>query len=303
MTLASLAASGEIRSDYSVAELTTYKFGGPVRWFAEVSTRKQLDRVLAAKAAEPGPVPLFVLGRGSNTVISDAGFSGLMVKLTGDFVGAELVDEVVIAGGGMSLPRLARFCVAAGRGGLEWYVGIPGSVGGAVAMNAGGNGSDTAEWLVDATVLDAASGAVTVEDSHQLDLSYRHSRIGPTDVVLSARFRTIEREPVAGEQLMREITAWRKQHQPGGTFNAGSVFKNPTADAAGRIIDELGLKGYRCGGVAVSEKHGNFFVADQSACAQDVFDLVSEVRAIVAERRGVVLEPEIRFVGDFDGQL
>lgn len=301
MRLADLVPSGLVRRDYEFAGSTTYKFGGPAAWYADVASIADLETVLGARRSERESVPLFVLGRGSNVVVSDTGFRGLVIHLTGEFTTVAIEGMTITAGGGLSLPQLARQCAAAGRGGLEFYVGIPGSVGGAVAMNAGGHGSDTAEWLIDAAVVDTETGDTVVEDPAALDLSYRHSRIRPHEVVVSARFRSIERSPEQGEQLMRDITSWRRAHQPGGTFNAGSVFKNPPGDAAGRIIDAAGLKGFRCGGVHVSERHANFFVADRDAVARDVYNLVSEVTALVKERAGVELHPEIRFIGEFGG--
>lgn len=295
MTLDDLVGEGLVERDRKLGTMTTYKFGGAATWFAEVIDMGQLERVLAAA----GAVPLFVLGRGSNVVVADHGYRGLVIKLGGEFNDVEIVDGVAVAGAGVSLPRLARSCAAVGRGGLEFYVGIPGSVGGAIMMNAGGHGSDTAEWLIDADVLDSLTGRITSEGSGDLDLRYRHSRLASTDVVLRARFRTVARPRKEAEEIMREITTWRRRHQPGGTFNAGSVFKNPPGDAAGRIIDSCGLKGFRVGAVSVSERHANFFVAGEEATAQDVFDLVTNVRRMVREQTGVELQPEIRFIGEF----
>jgi UDP-N-acetylmuramate dehydrogenase len=276
--------------------MTTYKFGGTAKWYAEVATRSDLEEV-----AGIGGIPLVVLGRGSNMVVSDSGYAGLVVKLGDEFNQIRFDADTVEAGGAVSLPRLARACAAAGRGGLEWYVGIPGSVGGAVVMNAGGHGSDTAEWLIEASILDVDTGRITDETPEDLELSYRHSRLGANHVVFHARFRTEPRAREECEAMMRDVTAWRRTHQPGGTFNAGSVFKNPPDDAAGRLIDSVGLKGFRVGGVTVSERHANFFVADDEACAQDVFDLVGAVQFRVSEATGIVLQPELRFIGDFGG--
>lgn len=299
MTLADLASEGLIEADRPLGALTTYKFGGPAAWYGEPVNEIELAGIV--HACRDAGLPFFVLGRGSNVVVADSGFAGVVVRLAGEFNEMSFLEGHVIAGGAVSLPRLARAGAAAGRGGLEFYVGIPGSVGGAVMMNAGGHGSDTAEWLVEATVLDSVTGAQTREGPISLELGYRHSRLRPTDIVLGARFRTVPRDRSEGERLMREITAWRKEHQPGGTLNAGSVFKNPAGDAAGRLIDACGLKGFTVGGVSVSERHANFFVASEQATAQDVFDLVSAVRRLVAERTGVELQPEIRFLGDFGG--
>ena len=294
-----MVSSGAVLRDHSFAGSTTYKLGGPAAWYANVATRAELEAVLEARLGERDVPPVFILGRGSNIVVSDAGYRGLIIHLAGEFTSVALQDDVVTAGAAVALPQLARFCAAEGRGGLEFYVGIPGSVGGAVVMNAGGHGSDTAEWLTDATILDSDTGATSIEDPAALDLSYRHSRIRSNEIVLSARYRTVERPREEGERLMREITAWRRSHQPGGTFNAGSVFKNPPGDAAGRIIDEAGLKGLRCGAVSVSKRHANFFVAEKGATAQDMHDLVGRVVGIVRDRTGIELRPEIRFVGEF----
>lgn len=294
-----LVEAGLVVEGVPLGPLTTYKYGGPARWYAEVATTTDLGEVLAARLVDGAD--LLMLGRGSNLLVADAGYRGIVVRLAGDFAAMSIgTDGTVTAGGAVSLPMLARQASKAGRGGLEWYVGIPGSVGGALVMNAGGHGSDTGEWLLDAEVMDAETATVTTRDVAALDLSYRHSNLTDTDIVLSARYRSIDRDPVESEAFLRDITRWRREHQPGGTLNAGSVFKNPPGDAAGRIIDAVGLKGYRCGGAAVSDRHANFFVADQGASAQDIYDLVWAVRRRVGESLGVWLEPEIRFAGDFD---
>jgi UDP-N-acetylmuramate dehydrogenase len=295
---ASLVDEGLVTEHVPLGPLTTYRFGGPARWYAEVGSATDLERVLAARRA--AGVDLLVLGRGSNLLVADSGYPGVVVRLGGGLAVVSIgTDGIVAAGGAVPLPMLARHAAKAGRGGLEWYIGIPGSVGGALRMNAGGHGSDTGEWLLDAEVMDAGTGAITTRDVAGLDLSYRHSNLTDTDIVLSARYRSIARDPAEAEALIREITRWRREHQPGGTLNAGSVFKNPPGDAAGRIIDAVGLKGYRRGGASVSERHANFFVAEAGACAQDIYDLVWAVRRRVGEAVGVWLEPEIRFAGDF----
>lgn len=296
------ALAGVVERDKPLAPLTTYKFGGPARFYAEVSDEATLRAVLDARRQESGEdLPLLILGRGSNLVVADGGFDGLVIRLGGEFVAVTIneADGVVTAGAGVPLPRLARTTVKAGRGGLEFFVGIPGSVGGAVRMNAGCHGSETGEWLVAARILDTRTGEVSARTPAALDHRYRHSNLGRSDVVLTARFRTVDRDPTEGERIMREITVWRREHQPGGTFNAGSVFKNPPGIAAGKVIDDLGLKGLHVGGAAVSERHANFFVATPDATAQDVFDLVREVRRRVAAATGIELEPEIQFAGRF----
>ncbi len=299
MTLELPGDEGVLDRDVALGPLTTYRFGGTARYYAEVPDIGTLRRLLAARGAV-GDLPLLVLGRGSNLVVSDSGFPGLVVRLVGSFLSIDIADDgTVAAGGAVPLARLARETVKRSRGGLEWCMGIPGSVGGAVRMNAGGHGSDTAAWLLDADVLDAGTLELQQYDADDLDLSYRHSALLGSDIVVQARYRTFEQRVQVGEQALREITRWRRKHQPGGTHNAGSVFKNPPGDSAGRIIDAAGLKGFQVGGAAVSTRHANFFVADQTATAQDVYDLVWTVRRMVADATSVTLEPEIRFVGAF----
>lgn len=287
-----------VESDVSLAPLTSYKLGGTAAWFVEVLDDEHLDAVLRSV---PENLDVLLLGKGSNLLVADRGFSGLVIRLGGAFLEITVAsDGSVRAGGAAPLPRLARASGESGRCGLEFYAGIPGTVGGAVTMNAGGHGSDTAQCLIDATVLDRVSGERSERSAADLDLAYRHSNLGPDQIVTSARFSTSPCSRVEAEARIREITRWRKEHQPGGTFNAGSVFKNPGGDAAGRLIDAAGLKGLRRGGVAVSEIHANFFTADEDATAQDVWDLVKAVRRRVGEATGVWLVPEIRFAGAFD---
>ncbi len=300
--LAQLVADGVLTERAPLAALTTYKFGGPARWLLEADSEDDLIRLAAALAEEPAPVPVVVLGRGSNVVISDLGFRGVVVRPGPGLGGLEIgADGTCRTGGALPLPVLARRAAEADRGGLEFYVGIPGSVGGAVCMNAGCHGSDTAEWLVTARIADVRTGRVREAGPSDLGMSYRHSEVGGDEVVTAAVFRTVPRARADAEERMRAITAWRREHQPGGTLNAGSVFKNPPNDSAGRLIDSLGLKGFRVGAVSVSARHANFFVAGEGATAQDVHDLVAEVRRRVYEESGVLLEPEVRFVGRFSG--
>lgn len=166
-------------------------------------------------------------------------------------------------------------------------------------MNAGGHGSDTASVLESALILDVGTREVRSQPAAALELGYRHSNLASTDIVVQATFVTTAGDVDELEDELRQITRWRKEHQPGGTFNAGSVFKNPDGSFAGQIIDELGLKGYRVGPVAVSEVHANFMVADDSAKAIDIWTFVHNIAAIVEERTGMRLEPEIRFLGTF----
>lgn len=299
MTARSLLADrGKVTEDAPLAPLTTYRFGGRARFLVVADGEEDLG--LASRLAADEGVPILVLGRGSNVVVSDSGFDGVVIRpgpgMTG-WQGRE--DGSIVAGAGTALPMLARELARTGRGGLEFFTGIPGSVGGAVRMNAGCHGSETADWMVTARVFDLADAVARDRTPADLEMSYRHSNLTDGDFVVSATFRTVERDPAEADAVIREITRWRREHQPGGTLNAGSVFKNPPGDSAGRIIDDAGLKGLRVGAAEVSRRHANFFVAGEGATAQDVHDLVAEVRRRVLEQTGIALATEIRFVGEF----
>lgn len=295
-SLAQLADRGVVSESVEIGSLTTYRLGGPARYLAEVADRATLEVVIEALDDEP----VLILGRGSNVVISDRGFAGLVARLTGEFEQIEVAGGRVVAGGAAWLPSLARETVARGVRGLEFFVGIPGSVGGAVRQNAGGHGSETREWLVEAEICSIRSGVARRSGPDDLEMSYRHSSIGSDDLVLSATFRGETGDPEEGRELIASIIRWRREHQPAAVYNAGSVFRNPPGDSAGRIIDALGLKGFSVGGVRVSEKHANFFVATPDATASDLYELVTQIRARVGSETGIDLTPEIQFVGEFE---
>lgn len=291
-----LVESGIARRNVGLARYTTYKLGGEADLFVEIERMEDVDGL--AEAMRDDPWPLLVLGRGSNLLISDAGFRGVVVRLGSRFTTVEFDDGLVRAGGALSLPRLARAASQAGRGGLEWCVGVPGSVGGAVRQNAGCFGSEVVDVLLEAEVVSLSDGRRRSRDGADLDLSYRHSAVASTDLVVEAQFRTMPTDPVEAAEEMRRVTRWRRDHQPGGTLNAGSVFKNPPGGAAaGAIIDALGLKGFSVGRVRVSPRHANFIEADSGATAADVHALILTVRARVEEEVGIRLDPEIQFVG------
>jgi UDP-N-acetylmuramate dehydrogenase len=292
------------RLDVPLGPFCTYRVGGTAALFVEAGSVADLE--LVGRAVSASGCPVLVVGRGSNLLVSEAGFDGIVVHLGSAFEAIEVPSSepesgpvLVRAGGAALLPVVARKTVAAGLTGFEWAVGVPGSVGGAVRMNAGGHGSDMAASLERATVVDLASGALRVMTVDQLDLAYRHSAIGPAEVVISAELRLApDPEPgsASGAALLSEIVAWRRANQPGGQ-NAGSVFANPAGDSAGRLIDQLGLKGFRIGTAEVSTKHANFIQADPDGSADDVAALIAEVRRRVATATGVVLAVENRLIG------
>lgn len=290
-----LAGLPGVSENEPLGPLTTYKLGGPARWLVTVASPEALDQVVATGAL--AELPTLVLGRGSNLVVADEGFEGVVLRLGGTYGEFDIADGLVEAGAAVPLPRLARAAAERGLAGLEFFVGVPGSVGGAVRQNAGCFGVETRDRLVLARLVDLHTGRRFESGPDDLDLSYRHSNVKAHQLVESARFSTEPGDPQSSLALIREITRWRRDNQPGGTLNAGSVFKNPDGSSAGKIIDELGLKGFRVGDVAVSEKHANFFVAGAHATAHDIKALVDSVKDRVFEATGTMLEPEIQFVG------
>jgi UDP-N-acetylmuramate dehydrogenase len=205
----------------------------------------------------------------------------------------------VTAGASLALPVLARRVADAGWSGLSWAVGVPGSVGGAVRMNAGGHGSDMAACLTRYTWVDLVGDEGGTDDVTRLEYAYRKSSVTASQVVLEAQLVVTTGSAEEEQAAVASIVKWRREHQPGGA-NAGSVFTNPEGDSAGRLIDEAGLKGFRIGSAHVSEKHANFIQADRGGSADDVRALMEHVRATVEARCGVVLQAEVRLLG-FDG--
>ena len=283
------------RRQVPLGPLTTYRVGGPAALFLEA--RDEDDLALARRAVAESGVPVLVVGRGSNLLVSDRGFPGLALVLGEGFSTIEVDGAAVTAGAAVSLPVLARRTAAAALTGFEWAVGVPGSVGGAVRMNAGGHGSDVSRTLAWARVVSLAGddldGRVGAE---RLALGYRRSALGPAHVVTAACFALAPGDRAAAEAEIAEIVRWRREHQPGGS-NAGSIFANPPGDAAGRLVEAAGLKGHRRGSAYVSPKHANFVQVDNDGSADDVAALIAEVRHLVAERTGVTLQLELHQVG------
>ncbi len=285
------------RRDAPLGALTTYRVGGRAALLVTATGEDDLLAVRHALGAHR--VPVLVLGKGSNLLVSDAGFPGLVVQPAGELTAIDVSrpgSTVVRAGGAAGLPVVARRSVEAGLSGFEWAVGVPGSVGGALKMNAGGHGSDVAASLVRYRWVDLCSPQGGEEGPERLALAYRASTLTDTEVVVWAEFALAPGDPEAGQALLREIVRWRRAHQPGGS-NAGSVFVNPPGDSAGRLVDAAGLKGLRLGTAAVSEKHANFIQADDGGSADDVHRLIAHVRSVVAERFGIDLACEVRQVG------
>jgi UDP-N-acetylmuramate dehydrogenase len=291
---ASAVLGPRARRDVALGPLTTYRVGGPAALFLEAVDETDLE--LARRAVSESGVPVLVVGRGSNLLVADRGFGGLAVVLGEGFTAVEVEGTDVFAGGAVSLPVLARRTAAADLTGLEWAVGVPGSVGGAVRMNAGGHGSDVRTVLRSARIFELGEDHVGDVPADRLELGYRRSALAPGSVVVGARFGLEPGTREAAEGAIAEIVRWRREHQPGGS-NAGSVFSNPPGDSAGRLIEAAGLKGMRRGSAFVSPKHANFVQVDDRGSADDVAALLGEVSRLVAERTGVRLRLENHLVG------
>jgi len=286
-----------VRRDWPIGPLTTYRVGGPAALFVEVADHVQLAAV--GRAVLATSLPAVVLGRGSNLLVADGGFPGLVVTLGAAFAGIEIQEHRVRAGGAVSLPVLARRTAAAGLAGFEWAVGVPGLVGGAVHMNAGGHGSDMSRCLSRAGVVSLADPdepGETVMETGALGYSYRHSNLIPSQVVTWVEMDLDAGNRKRSEGAIADIVRWRREHQPGGQ-NAGSVFTNPPGDSSGRVIQAAGLKGHRIGSASISTKHANFIQADPHGRADDVRALIEEVRHLVSQRLGIELVPEVRMLG------
>jgi UDP-N-acetylmuramate dehydrogenase len=292
-----------LRRDEPLAPMTTYRVGGSAALFVDVESLDDLVAIAEARAATGTRV--LVIGRGSNMLVADAGFDGIAITVTGfaDHIELPGIADgpcVVVAGGGVALPVLARRTASAAITGFEWAVGVPGSIGGAVRMNAGGHGSDMAACLIDVRVFDIDrpdDGIVTIP-VEELGLRFRASSLAPSHVVVEARLALATGDRESAEREIAEIVRWRREHQPGGQ-NCGSVFVNPVPGevTAGGLIDSLGLRGFRIGSAAVSEKHANFVQASEGGSAADVRAVIEAVRARVAERTGYHLRSEVRLVG------
>ena len=297
--------NAKAKRDVDLSQYTTYKVGGTAALHMTVTSIDDLYLVSAVLAEVE--LPILVIGRGSNLLVSDSGFHGLALTIGGlaDYVDLPNreedpnVEPIALFGGSVALPVASRQSVARGLTGFEWGVGVPGSVGGAVRMNAGGHGSDMASSLTSVRMFHLRKGLEGHVNAVDLGLRFRGSALDDHHVVLSA---TVDLEwsksQEASEAELQEVVRWRRENQPGGQ-NAGSVFVNPEPGkvSAGAVIDELGMRGLRVGSAQVSEKHANFIQADENGSAHDVVALMAEIRRRVRDERGYVLRSEIRLVG------
>jgi UDP-N-acetylmuramate dehydrogenase len=283
--------------DEPLARHSQFGVGGPARWF--VTTRDVAVLAELLRRCHDSGVPVTMLGAGSNTLISDDGIDGLVIRHNDRRLRVIDADTVELGAGAM-MPRVALDCATRGLAGIEFGIGVPGTCGASVYGNAGAFGTEMADVLVDCTALDQ-TGSSTTLPADACDFGYRHSRFKDDlrgSVIVSARLRVHPDDAAAVRERTDAIQAERKASQPYGIRSLGSVFKNPPGDKAGRLIEAAGLKGRRSGGAQISSKHANFIVNVDHAQASDVLSLVRIAHDSVQQQFGVDLEQEIVVLGD-----
>jgi UDP-N-acetylmuramate dehydrogenase len=289
--------SGEVRAREPMARHTTYRVGGPAAIFCVLDTVH--DVVSALRALEEEDVEWAVVGKGSNLLVADAGYDGAVLVLGREFKRHVIEGEMLRTGSAAVLAHLVQDAFGLGLSGLEWAVGIPGTLGGALAMNAG-----TPEgWIgqiVDTVTLFVPGLGLTLVHGRDVVWDYRRSGLAGRGIILEATLRVTEGEPERIRAEMERNLGRRKATQPMQLPCAGSVFVNPPGDSAGRLIEEYGLKGLRLGGACVSSVHANFIINEGGATAADVVGLIRKIRMTVKDGCGVDLRPEIRFLGSFE---
>lgn len=288
--------AGAVLPAEALSDHTTIKVGGPAAALVRAETVADLVGVAEVCAALDRPV--LILGRGSNLVVADRGWPGVAVTLGRGFRGVEVDGTTVVAGGAERMPALAAKIARAGLGGLTFGVAIPGSLGGAVRMNAGAHGGEMADVLAWAEVVRLSSGgSVQRLSGAELGLRYRQTDLPGDAVVVRAGLALTPTDADTLRKEMAEMKQWRRQSQPINTPSCGSVFANPEGDSAGRLIEASGMKGYRSGGAQVSPVHANFITVEPGASAADVHAVLTTVRSTVAEQQGIDLRTEVVLVG------
>lgn len=282
--------------DVPLGPMTTYRVGGNAALMARPHSLDDLR--LVAEVLDQFDIPALVIGRGSNMLVADSGFDGLAISLVNLSNDHEIDGTRVSAGATVALPLLARHVVAAGLTGFEWAVGVPGSIGGAVRMNAGGHGSDIQASLVDVQLFDLRTGRSGRVEADRLGLRFRGSDLADHQIVIDATLQLSVGDRERSERELDDVVRWRREHQPGGR-NAGSVFVNPIPGelSAGELIDRVGLRGMVLGTASVSAKHANFIQGSDGGTAKDVVALIELVRERVLRETGFALRSEVRLVG------
>jgi len=287
----------EIRFGCPMTRFTTFRVGGKVAALYFAQELPDLQRMVSYLAEEN--TPYLVVGKGSNILVKDNGFEGVVILLRGELAVIEnnsKNDQIIFAGGGLSIGELMKYCTLNGLSGLEFLAGIPGTVGGAVAMNAGAFGEEIGSMVREIQMVTQKGELIRLDHSH-LIFSYRELAIPKGSLIFKVRFRLNRESPEVIGKMVADYLSKRKARQPLEYPSGGSIFKNPPNDFAGRLIEKTGLKGERIGGAMISPKHANFIVNTGGARAEDILALMEMAREKVWEETGVELEPEIRVVG------
>lgn len=287
---------GEIRLDEPLSKHTSYRIGGPARAYILVNSPAALSAALTACKADE--CPWVVVGKGSNLLVSDAGFKGAVIVLAGEFRNWKFDEENarVVVGAGTTLSRLVQEVFHRGYSGMEFAVGTPGSVGGAVRMNAGTKDNWIGSRVVSVTTFVPDQGLKRYAPS-DIEWAYRSTSFAPDEIIVEVELQLTPALSGNIHDKMRTLLERRKASQPLEYPSCGSVFKNPEGASAGALIDEVGLKGSMCGGAQISEKHANFIVNKNKACASDVLALIKRAQEKVKEHYGIELQPEVKFLG------
>ena len=289
--------------DEPMKSYTTFRVGGPAKWMASPADEQQLRIVL--KICKETDIPYFILGRGSNLLVSDRGFDGVMINLRKHFnkIVTNKEEKTITAEAGASLPAVSQAALSAGLTGLEFAAGIPGTMGGGLFMNAGAYGGELKQIVTEATVM-TKDGVIRHVANEEMALGHRLSNFMKTgETILCVTMKLADGDPKAIKAMMDDFNGRRRDKQPLDYPSAGSTFKRPTGYFAGKLIEDAGLKGFSVGGAQVSKKHAGFVINTGTATASDIWNLCKQVQDKVFAQFGVALEPEIQMVGSFEEQV
>ena len=293
-----LLGRDHVLTDEPMKQHTTFKIGGPADYFLVPETGEEVGEII--KICRKTDTPYFILGNGSNLLVGDGGYRGAVIQVYRNMSAVTVEGTTITAQAGALLSAVAAAAKNASLTGFEFAGGIPGTVGGAAVMNAGAYGGEMKDVLVEVTVMDA-EGKIFAISAEKLELGYRTSVIKKAGyIVLEAKIRLKEGDQEAIRERMKELTIQRTTKQPLEYPSAGSTFKRPEGYFAGKLVMDSGLRGYQVGGARISEKHCGFVINAGDATAKDVRTLMDNVRDIVYEKYGVTLEPEVKFLGEFD---
>ena len=291
---------GKILLHVPLSRYTSLRVGGPVDIMIYPSDVMELQKVICFSQTQA--IPYFVIGRGSNLLIKDGGLKGIAIRLSLGFKRIKLLNRSrnhtsVLVEAGVSLNRLLKFCIGRGLSGLEFLSGIPGSMGGALAMNSGAQGKQMKD-VIESMTLITPQAEVMEKSKEHLNFEYRKLHLPTGTIILKALIRMKHRSQKIILSEVEKIKKWRRQRQPLNLPSAGSVFKNPIGKSAGQLIEQTGLKGFRVGNAEISEKHANFIVNLGGATAKDILSIMGIIQNRVYQKTGIRLEPEIKIAGE-----